>query len=185
VRRWIELDRANGYELVYAVDGRYVLSLTGTSEATIRVFEAVANGLSFEIEGNSIVGPNPAMDPHETRRLWRAKSLHELSLVELSLRIGALGGDVASASVESPPWLIHAGRGVERAQLTFHGGPAGSTEGGPQSLARLRKAARPFSYARDGDTLLVCEGALCASADFLRDALEGTHAEVVAEPPYR
>src|SRR5262249_15455391 len=81
IKSWIDFDRAQKLELVYGIQGPYVMSFTGKSkDVSLSQFAQVSQGITFSLQGSSFGSPDPASNANEAKSLWRAQALDELSL---------------------------------------------------------------------------------------------------------
>ncbi len=191
VRSWIVSDKSQGFGLIYAVEGDWVISMSWSPVSDARgllMFDTLVDGLTFDARGSSFSGPNPAFDPGASKVLWVAKTPGGLSDVELAFRLEAAGARVKPTILPSE-WVFAIQRGVDRGELRVFpstGATGGEAEvgGGAESLLKSLRARRAtLSFVSDAKVVVVASGtgALGKKA-FLEEVLTGVAGPVKSEP---
>jgi hypothetical protein len=179
VRTWTQGDKKQGFGLAYIVSGDWVLSMSWApfgEQGALAKFDALTEGLDYEVRGSSWEGPNPAEEPGGTKKYWIAASPAQLSDLELYLRIEATGAAV-TASAEGPAWKFDVTRNQEKGTLRVF--PEGSDALAKRHLAALRAKKAPFAFVADGTRHIVAEGVgALATAAFLAEVLTGTDPKI-------
>jgi hypothetical protein len=118
------------------------------------------------VRGNSILGPDPAGKPEDSKPLWRAKRIDELSDGELYLRLLSVT-DQAEARGAYRFAVMKDGQGGDVSLIDI--GP-----GKEAQLAALEAPGKRRCFARDAQSVLVVEGAsVFLKPDFVKQLLDG------------
>ena len=191
VRSWIVSDKSQGFGLVYAVEGDWVISMSWSPVADTRallMFDTLVDGLTFDARGSSFSGANPAFDPGASKVLWVAKTPGGLSDVELAFRLEATGAAV-KATILPSEWVFAVQRGVDRGELrvfpsTGETSGEGELSGGAQSLLKsLRGRKARVSFVSDAKVIVIATGTGdFGRKAFLEEVLTGVAAPVTSEP---
>jgi hypothetical protein len=182
IATWIKGDRAIGQELVYGITDNWVLCIAGHDAKKITAaFEVLAADIQLTVRGNSFSGPDPATNAADSKVTWTAKSLDQLSFMELDFRIRATGAE-SQLAPKPAAWSFTVKLQNHKGELAFFG--LESPEGQQALASHLAKlGARPYAYAQDPKAAMVTSGTgELSKAAFLERVLEGITVPVLSGP---
>jgi hypothetical protein len=179
LRKWIKGDRSIGQNLAYAIQDNWIICLAGyDADRTIAAFGQMTAPFAVGTRYDSFDGPDPANVPSDSRPLWLAKKLADLTYVELDLRIRAAGAS-AALTPERAEWRFALTADKHTGELRLFGKLASPEPLHERFMADLRARKAPFSYAEQPEAALVATGSGdFGTKAFLENVLGGMDVDV-------